>query len=583
MHIGKIRERTLAKDLVVSLTLAVVVFVILFIGVFLIWSSSNVDKEMNQQADEISTELVEVLVLPAYQYDTELIKQIIHVYQQKKIVSRVQVTLISSDIVIESWAEETPSTCFRRKEIIYNGTPVAVLELYFYDQFLRQQRALVVKMMLFVSVIIILIIVAGSFRFVHDNVQVPLEKLLVGITRIADGQYETVEVTVPQKDLSTILNQVQQMGIQIHQKNEMIQAADARYRSIFDAVTEGLFQATTDGRFLTVNQAMVRILGFKSAQDMIDSVTDIGVDIFVDASDFYTILECPEGQVTCAEYQVYHRAGHKIWVSLNVKVRCGSQVGRVLEGSLEDITELRELEANLRQSQKMEAVGTMAGGIAHDFNNILTAIMGYTELAQMRGSSPELMGDLQEIHGATERAKDLTSQILTFSRRDEVVVEAIPVAPVIEEALRLITASLPENIDLQHEIKCAGQVKIAGTKLHQVVMNLCTNAHHAMTGSGGILGVSLRKVNAGGDTLLLGVDLDDGEYLLLEVSDTGCGMGETTKEKIFEPYYSTKKVGQGTGLGLAVVHAIVESAGGRISAYSLPARGTSFHVYLPIG
>jgi CheY-like chemotaxis protein len=232
----------------------------------------------------------------------------------------------------------------------------------------------------------------------------------------------------------------------------------------------------------------------------------------------------------------------------------------------------------------MEAIGTLAGGIAHDFNNILSAIMGYTELAVL--GVPEKLPakqNLQEVLKASHRAKDLVRQILTFSRQGEQERKPVLIFPIVKETLKLLRASLPSTIEIRQKIDSeTGVIEANLTQIHQVVMNLCTNAAHAMRENGGVLEVSLVNVEMDIDTTAQHPDIHPGPYLRLTVSDTGIGIAPDLVERIFDPYFTTKKVGEGTGLGLAVVHGIVKSHGGIIKVYSELGKGSTFHVYFPL-
>ncbi|MCB2214975.1 MAG: PAS domain-containing protein [Desulfobulbaceae bacterium] len=249
----------------------------------------------------------------------------------------------------------------------------------------------------------------------------------------------------------------------------------------------------------------------------------------------------------------------------------------------EDISERLSLEHQLRQAQKLESLGTLAGGIAHDFNNILTAILGFTELCLDRATAdPAMKEDLEEVYQASLRARELVHQILTFSRRTEQETKPLDIALIIKEAVKLLRSTLPSTIEIKSRIaRDVGMVLADPTRIHQIMMNLCTNAAHAMRESGGILSLSLDTCVAG-ENGRTEQQLSPGRrYVRLEVGDTGCGMESDLLPLIFDPYFTTKQQGEGTGLGLAVVHGVVRDYGGAIDVASVPGRGSTFTVYLP--
>jgi signal transduction histidine kinase/DNA-binding response OmpR family regulator len=240
------------------------------------------------------------------------------------------------------------------------------------------------------------------------------------------------------------------------------------------------------------------------------------------------------------------------------------------------------LQAQLQQAQKMEAMGTLAGGIAHDFNNILAAIMGYTEL--MLGTAPEDSSThhyLMRIFGAGLRAKELVQQILTFCRKSEQATNPVQVNPIAKEALKLLRASLPSTIQICPKMQSNLAVMADPTKIHQVLMNLCTNAAHAMRKKGGVLDVSLTDLFVDSQKSMNHPQLLPGPHVRLVVRDTGHGMSRFLQDRIFDPFFTTKKKGEGTGLGLSVVHGIVMSLNGRITVQSGPGKGTCFEIFLP--
>lgn len=249
-----------------------------------------------------------------------------------------------------------------------------------------------------------------------------------------------------------------------------------------------------------------------------------------------------------------------------------------------DVTEQLSLEKQLRQTQKMEAIGTLAGGIAHDFNNILAAILGYAEMAR-EDCPPDstIADDLDKVLTAGHRARDLVQQILAFSRQTDT--ERILFSPeaIVKEAIKILRPSIPTTIDIHQNIEPdIGSIHADPTQFNQILMNLCTNAYHVMEKDGGKLTISLKRTTLEAKGPYHGFEIKSGQFIQLTVQDTGPGIPRDLKEKIFEPYFTTKKVGQGTGMGLAIVHGIVRSLEGIIEVESPPEGGAAFHVYLPV-
>jgi PAS domain S-box-containing protein len=284
-----------------------------------------------------------------------------------------------------------------------------------------------------------------------------------------------------------------------------------------------------------------------------------------------------------------HRDGHEFPLEIAITA-VRSKGGTIFSGFLRDLTERRRTEDALlkseeqrRQAQKMEAMGTLAGGIAHDFNNILSAIIGYTELAMSQiGAGSSVLPRLQEVLRAGYRAKNLVRQILTFSRQDESGKKVMYLKPIVEEALNLLRASLPSTITLHAELQPNSAPVLAdATQIHQVVMNLGANAEYAMRVTGGRLVVKLDEVDVEETTTFPIQGLHVGPYIRLKVSDSGQGMSPSVKKRIFDPFFTTKDVGEGTGMGLSVIHGVVTSHGGAIRVDSQEGVGTTFTIYFP--
>jgi PAS domain S-box-containing protein len=256
-------------------------------------------------------------------------------------------------------------------------------------------------------------------------------------------------------------------------------------------------------------------------------------------------------------------------------------------GVKEDITAIRQselertaLEKQVRRSQKLDTMGTLAAGIAHDFNNILSPILGYTDMALLDLDPGDVMySDMQHVLKAAYRAKDLVEQILLFSKQSEKAFQPLYLPSLIKEALKLLRPSIPSSVDIETHIeKFYPKIMADPTQIHQVIVNLCTNAWQAMEHEGGVMTIELSVENVKEE---MGADVTPGDYVLLSVRDTGLGMDEETLEHIYEPFFSKKTVDKGTGLGLSVVHGIVHAHHGFIVVDSIPGKGSSFHIYLP--
>jgi two-component system, cell cycle sensor histidine kinase and response regulator CckA len=366
---------------------------------------------------------------------------------------------------------------------------------------------------------------------------------------------------------------------------DALRKAEEKYRGIFENAVEGIFQSTPDGIFISANPSMARLLGFASPEELIASRRNIHTQHYVDPNCRAELEQrlAEEDVAAGVECEIYRKDGSKIWSIENIRaIRDSSGAVVYYEGSIEDITDRKALEEQLRQAQKMEAIGQLAGGVAHDFNNLLTAIIGYSELAIMEvPADSRLQFNIKEIKMAGERAASLTRQLLAFSRKQVLQPKVLALNVVVSEMGKMLRRLIGENIDLQIKLQPElGSIKADPGQIEQVIMNLVVNARDAMPG-GGELTIETQNVYFDEENARQHIAISPGPYVMLTVSDIGTGMDEQTQKRIFEPFFTTKETGKGTGLGLSTVYGIIRQSGGNISVASRVGRGTAFKVYLP--
>lgn len=364
---------------------------------------------------------------------------------------------------------------------------------------------------------------------------------------------------------------------------QALRESEQHYRDLFENLTSGfaVHEMLLDGggipcdyRFLEVNPAFERLTGLKAADVVGRTVREVMPGIEPHWIETYGKVAMTGRSVTFE-----HFAGDigKHYAVTAYAPRIG-QFAVIFV----DVSEQKQLEAHLRQAQKIEAIGTLAGGIAHDFNNILYPMLGFTELLKedLPPDSP-LQTYIDEILQATLRSRDLVKQILAFSRKGEQKPRQLMLQPVVSEVLKLLRSSIPSTIRIEQRLDPdCGPVIADPTQLHQIIMNLGTNAYHAMEACGGNLAFELNQVRLVASPGLPG--LAPGDYACLRVIDTGTGIEKEILERVFEPYFTTKEVGKGTGLGLSIVQGIVRSNKGDIRITSEPGKGTEVQVYLPV-
>jgi PAS domain S-box-containing protein len=425
----------------------------------------------------------------------------------------------------------------------------------------------------------------------------PLAALRLGTERIARLEFDRpVEVKSGDEfeDLADTFNamsdrvraqfvEASRLNQELGHKSAELQEREVRLAAILDAAADAIVTVDPAGRLESFNRTAERMFGLAESEAVGRPLNDLfGVLVATGPGSIEATSDVPSPLV---EAVALRRDGATFPAEVQfTEARAGDRILHTV--FIRDISERKRsaeerdrLEAQLRHAQKMETIGTLAGGIAHDFNNILTPIIGHVELAIGEPMSADVTADLEQVLSAAMRARDLVRQILLFSRRGEKAFSTIEVGVIVTEALKLLRASLPVTIEIKSSI-APDVARIVGdpTQLHQVLMNLCTNAYHAMRERGGVLEVQVDMVNIDAIT---GGRAAEQRAVRLVVRDTGQGMNAATLERLFEPFFTTKPAGEGTGLGMSIVHGIITRHGGTITVQSEPGSGTTFEIHLP--
>jgi two-component system, cell cycle sensor histidine kinase and response regulator CckA len=410
-------------------------------------------------------------------------------------------------------------------------------------------------------------------------------KIVAESLRHGAQDYLVKDITTPAYLERAVQNAIQKFALE-RQKKETEQAlreSEQRFRNAFASAAIGMCVADLEGRLLEVNQAYADITGY-SPHELIGmsfhAITHPD-DVERDMAEHSRIISGEKSSYVI-EKRYWRKSGEAVWVRNSVSAVRGRSGDPVQTIALsEDISARRNLEEQLRQVQKMEAIGRLAAGVAHDFNNLLTVVIGYAELAASKlADQPALQTEMHEIRQAGERGASLVGQLLAFSRKQLLRPEIVELNEVVRSLQKLLRRLIGEDIDLTVKLgRAVGRVKTDRTQIEQVLINLAANARDAMP-HGGRLSIETTSVTLG-DVLPGGPDLPAGNYVLLVVADTGIGMDSETLSHIFEPFFTTKGRGQGTGLGLATVYGIVKQSGGTIVTRSEKDRGSTFNIYLP--
>ncbi|MCP4114035.1 MAG: response regulator [Desulfobacteraceae bacterium] len=575
------KGRSLRTDFILALCLTTVaaLAVTLFINYFFVYSKNMAALE--KSSDTKADKAVETLKQPLWLYDVSFVNIYAEILAADP--SLVHVSIHDerdrplATITHRNRSQPGRDITWRlERSIILKDREVGRLVMEFTNS---EIGTLTRKMMLSSTVIMLIIlsaVLAITWMLMTRQILSPLEIMEKNFHRISAGDYSRRAPLEKNNELTRISEEFNTMVRQVQLREEKIRESEIKYRNLVESSSDIIFKTDTRGDLVFINKNFNQWTGFDS-NDFIGKPFSILFSKGSPAMDLTGSGQppAPGNQILC-ELELIKHNGENIPIELSISVQLdlnNHPLGTT--GIARDITERKVLESKLQQSQKMEAIGTFAGGIAHDFNNIISGILGYAEMIEMFDARDNntLQSRIAHVLKGTHRARDLIQQILTFSRHSDQKQCPLDLGPLIKDGLNFLRASIPSTIEIKETIPGRPCTVWANeTAIHQILMNLCSNAADAMKASGGTLTVILTEERQA---------KEPAHMVTLTVSDTGEGIDPAIQERIFDPFFTTKGTGDGTGLGLSVVHGIVEELNGTITVISNPGKDSRFKVSLP--
>lgn len=522
-----------------------------------------------------------------------------------KVGAQVDLSGLSDLETIDHDGEEYNWEMFEHQfPIVYKGegkdVPLGQAVIYSDSSVIYRRMKLQETLQVVNIVLTLLTFALALFWAINRYLRAPLGSLASATKNVTLENLDSFEVKIKssgrdelkllEESFNSMIKNLHQSIVEREYAEEELKKSHVLLNSILKEIPDPVFLKDLEGRYLLVNDATLKAMGKPKAEVIGKSDVELFPEQSAEVLNKVDKHVLESGEEYMAEERIETAYGDSIWLANKSPFRDENNNIIGLVGVSKNITELKEsqeeklkLEVELRQAHKMEAIGTLAGGIAHDFNNILGAILGFTELAiyEMPANTSNAKNHLDEVLKAGGRAKELVQHILSFSRKE--AQDRTPIQPglVVNEALKLLRASIPATIEIQQSIDpCCGNILAESTQIHQVVMNLCTNAAQAMDETGGVLEVDMVSLQADAN-LAAKLGLQPGKFIRLSVKDSGMGIDQLNIDRIFDPYFTTKGVGKGSGMGLAVVSGIIKSHEGCITVESKPGEGTTFQVYFP--
>ena len=597
----KTRNRNLLTKIQLFVLLISMAIIIGVAGASLAIVTYTMIKDLRTRSMVTADEMASLMEHPLYAVDEAQAVLIGETFLSSKKINSIALESTANGVILSKRLGK-PSPWIEKisRDIYRNGMLLGRFTVTFSDEEVRRTQKSFGLIAIAILVAVFLANLLANRFILARRVMRIFAPITLAIEKIADGNYETQIQKTPYRDVNLLVSIVNEMAGKILKKNEErviaernLRESERKARAVFDLSIGFVGLLTPDGRVVDINRTALNFFGIEQAE--VQDKHFWATPWWAHSADMQAQLKeavqtAAGGELVHFETVHYDQNGKQYNIDFSLKPirdEMGQVVWLIPEGR--DITERRKMEQErdvlnkrLLQSQKMEAIGQLAGGIAHDFNNILAGIIGYTELLQMKLPSPGPEYDYtHQILQAGNRAKDLVQQILAFSRQTKKELKPIEVNIIIKEVTKLLRSSLPTTIQIEQNLRGNPLVMGDSTQIHQMLMNLCTNAGHAMQENGGILSIDVQNLEISGSMQKEGSKLASGSYVQISVSDTGHGIPADLTDRVFDPFFTTKKRGEGTGMGLSVVHGIIKSYDGEITLHSKAGEGTTATILLP--
>nr|WP_319393584.1 ATP-binding protein [uncultured Desulfobacter sp.] len=589
---GSLKQRSLAATLTLLLTLTVTVVTLALAGMMYVAMSKSEYRQLEEKADSFMSSIDDVLEIPLWDMDRENIKKIGQAYANDEVFEYLEIQDHLNTTFFKYSRDRSAPVIRKSGEIFHAGRLVGHIHIAFTTQGLihRNHNILFSGLGILILIIFTLTLVTGLFfRAVLGNL---FRRLNAISDALALGKDIKPEQEIAYREFHPLLGILGNMRDRLNVQILEIKNAEKKYRTIFENAVEGIFKSTPDGRFVDVNPAMARMLGYESPQALTHAISDIGEQLYVSPERRDEFIRQIRTQKAVTDFHTEFRTkdGQTVWLAIYSKpVRGNDGKLEYIEGMALDITrqkkaeaERKKLETQLIHSQKLESVGRLAGGVAHDFNNMLGIILGYSDMMLQTVTPKDPNYErLIAISSAANRSAGLTGQLLAFASQQAVAPKILDLNKKVRDMINMLKRLIGEDIDLKFlPGEDIGMVNIDPTQLDQILVNLCINARDAV-GANGRITIATGHIFIDDAYCRQHSDAVVGDYVTLSISDNGCGMAPFILDNIFEPFFTTKEDKEGAGLGLSSVYGIVKQNNGSIRVHSEPGRGTVFTIHLP--